>query len=113
MQRFLIDSYKQDGKRAIPQLQLPFIKVWFADGRSDVLIDRSLEFMSAVAMPALDFSALLKDIPRGAWVALSEDAKRVLSYGSDINKVLQDAKDEGEDKPTIMRVPETSTSLML
>ena len=77
-------------------------------------MDRGLEFiMSAAAMPSLDFSELLKDIPRGAWVAISGDTQRVVSYGSDISKVLENAKSQGEEEPTIMRVPETSTSLVL
>ncbi len=71
------------------------------------------EIMSAAAMPALDFTELLKDIPRGAWVAISEANNRVVSYGSDVNKVLMDAKSQGEADPIILRVPETSTSLML
>lgn len=69
--------------------------------------------MSAAAMPALDFGELLKGIPPGAWVAISEANHRVVAYGSDVNKVLMEAKEHGERSPVIMRVPETSTSLML
>lgn len=70
--------------------------------------------MSAAATPALDFPELLKDVPRGAWVAISTDnGARVVAYGSDLNKVLADARERGEADPLVMRVPETSTSLML
>ena len=65
------------------------------------------------AVPAIDFTVLLKDVPLGAWVALSSDRTRVLKYGSDINKVLADAKATGEEDPIIMRVPECPLTLVL
>ncbi len=77
------------------------------------MVDRIFEFpTSAVVIPPLDFARLLKDVPRGAWVAISGDEQRVLSNGLDVKKVLQDALAEGEEKPTILRVPETSTALI-
>lgn len=70
--------------------------------------------MSVALAPALDLAELLKDVPRGAWVAISvNNGARVIAYGSDINRVLADARLKGESDPIIMRVPETSTSLML
>jgi Family of unknown function (DUF5678) len=69
--------------------------------------------MAAMATPVLDLTNLLKDVPRGAWVALSEDGKRVVSFGSDMRAVLAEAVNKGELHPTIFRVPEASTALML
>jgi hypothetical protein len=62
-------------------------------------------------VPALDFSALLKDVPRGAWVAISADQHRVVSYGADMRKVLEDAKLTGEKDPILTRVPESASAL--
>jgi hypothetical protein len=63
--------------------------------------------------PAIDFTALLADVPRGAWVAISSDTERLLAYGSDMKKVLEEAKHGGEQNPIIMRVPECASSLFL
>ena len=64
-------------------------------------------------IPALDFVSLLKDVPRGAWVAISSDHVRVISFGSDLRAVLEEAKNEGEEQPILTRVPETTGSLFL
>ena len=64
-------------------------------------------------IPMIDLATLLKDIPRGAWVALSEDGKSVITYGADMRTVLQAAKDAGEENPTIVRNAEAATAVML
>jgi hypothetical protein len=64
-------------------------------------------------IPMLDLATLLKDIPRGAWVAISEDGKRVTAYGSDMRSVLKEAKEKGESNPTIFRVAEAASALLL
>ncbi len=59
---------------------------------------------------ASDFAVLtvlLKDIPSGAWVALSSDNSTVLAFGPDMRIVLIEAKRAGEADPILMRVPET------
>ena len=63
--------------------------------------------------PAIDFATLLADVPRGAWVAISSDTERLLAYGSDMKRVLDEAKHGGEQNPIIMRVPECPSSLFL
>ncbi|MGA3024738.1 MAG: hypothetical protein ABSF98_08230 [Bryobacteraceae bacterium] len=65
------------------------------------------------AVPAIDFGTLLKDIPRGAWVAISSDYERVVSYGAELRTVLEDAKSAGEPEPILARVPESPGSLFL
>jgi hypothetical protein len=67
----------------------------------------------AATIPALDLSAILKDIPRGAWVAISRTEQRVVAYGSEMSKVVDEAKNAGEPHPLIVRVPEAATALML
>ena len=64
-------------------------------------------------MPAIDLRELLKDIPRGAWVAISSDNERVITYGSDMRAVLEEARRMGEAEPLITRIPESSASQML
>lgn len=64
-------------------------------------------------VPAIDLVELLKDLPRGAWVAISRAHARVLAVGSDIRAVQQQAISRGEHDPLMVRVPETTTSVML
>jgi hypothetical protein len=67
----------------------------------------------AMAAGTLNLAALLKDIPRGAWVAISSDRQRVVSYGADMRDVLKKANDKGEPNPIIMRVPQAAGALLL
>lgn len=53
-----------------------------------------------------DISKLLQDIPKGAWVALSNDQESVVAYDAELNEALEKAKLKGEDNPVIVRVPE-------
>lgn len=62
---------------------------------------------------ALDLISILAGVPRGAWVAISAGEKRVIAQGFDMQKVIEEAKNKGEDKPIITRVPELATALML
>jgi Family of unknown function (DUF5678) len=64
-------------------------------------------------LPAIDLTELLKGIPRGAWVAISAESETVVAYGSDMRAVLEEARSKGESDPLIVRVPESSTALML
>ena len=61
----------------------------------------------------IDFLSLLKGIPKGAWVVISSGYDRVVSYGFDMDGVLEDARRKGEKYPRVMRVPESSTALVL
>jgi hypothetical protein len=61
----------------------------------------------------LELSEILKGVPEGAWVAISEQPRRVIAYSPDIQTVLESAKRNGEDEPLIVRVPEQSGMLFL
>lgn len=55
-----------------------------------------------------DFSivlVLLREIPAGAWVALSSDNRLILASGSDMRTVLMEAHQAGERDPILLRVP--------
>jgi hypothetical protein len=67
----------------------------------------------ATTVPSLDLNTILQGIPRGAWVAISRSEKRVVAFGADMQKVLEEAKGKGENSPVIVRVPEAETALML
>ena len=60
-----------------------------------------------------DIAKLLEGIPKGAWVALSHDEERVVAYAADLDTAIKKAKDEGEHKPVVLRVPESSSALVL
>ena len=61
----------------------------------------------------LDMPELLKDIPIGAWVAISADAQTVLAYSADLDEALSKARDKGENDPIVVKVPEFDASLLL
>jgi len=44
-------------------------------------------------------------VPKGSWVALSHDEKRLVVYGADLQDVLCQAKSAGEADPIVFRVP--------
>jgi hypothetical protein len=62
---------------------------------------------------AFDFGSLLKDIPRGAWVAILSDQTRVVTFGAEVRGVLEEARKKGEQDPIILRVPEAQSNLMM
>jgi hypothetical protein len=66
-----------------------------------------------MATAVLDLVGLLKDIPLGAWVAISEAENKVLSFGLDPQAVLDEARDKGEPHPLIVKVPDQSISMFL
>lgn len=64
-------------------------------------------------IPIPDLQALLKDIPPGAWVAISKDRDRVVAFGAEMREVLEEAARRGEREPLIYRVPEHQEALIL
>jgi hypothetical protein len=58
-----------------------------------------------------DLSDLLKGVPPGAWVAISEKNNTVVAYGPDAQEVLRDAKERGEEHPLILRVPDQAAAM--
>jgi hypothetical protein len=66
-----------------------------------------------MASATLDYSALLKDLPPGAWVAISEEKNAVIAYDAEIRSVVAKAKEHGEDLPLIVRVPSQPVCLIL
>jgi hypothetical protein len=66
-----------------------------------------------MATAVVNLTGLLKGIPSGAWVAISEEQNRVVAYGADAQTVANKAKEEGEEHPLIVRVPEQAALMFL
>lgn len=63
--------------------------------------------------PIKDVTKLLADVPKGAWVALSNNEDRVIAYAVELQEVLRKAKEAGESDPIITRVLEAETATLL
>lgn len=68
--------------------------------------------MMAAAMN-FDYAALLKNVPPGAWVAISERERRVIAYAAELQAVVDKAHEAGERDPLIVRVPEQAATMFL
>ena len=66
-----------------------------------------------MATSIVDLSEILKGIPLGAWVAISEAQHRVIAYGVDPQAVLNEAHSKGENNPLIVRIPDQNAALYL
>ena len=66
-----------------------------------------------MASATIDLSALLRDLPEGAWVAISEQAHKVVAYSADLQTAINLSKERGESDPLIVRVPERAGMLVL
>jgi hypothetical protein len=66
-----------------------------------------------MASAALNLSELLKGIPAGAWVAISERTASVLAYAADVQTVVELAHAKGEHNPLVVRVPDQVSTLFL
>jgi hypothetical protein len=54
-----------------------------------------------------NFAEILKEIPAGAWVAISERQHRTIAFGADARSVLRQAREMGEQIPLMVRVSES------
>ena len=66
-----------------------------------------------MATTVADLSELLKGIPAGAWVAISERQNKTLAYGVDAQAVLNQAIEQGEKLPLMVRVPDQNLTMFL
>jgi hypothetical protein len=55
----------------------------------------------------LNLDEILKQIPAGAWVAISAAQHQAIAYGEDALLVLKEARVKGENLPLMLRVPES------
>ncbi|MGD0731558.1 MAG: DUF5678 domain-containing protein [Terracidiphilus sp.] len=66
-----------------------------------------------MATTVADIPDLLKSIPAGAWVAISERRNKVIAFGVDAQAVLDEARVKGEDLPLMVRVPDRDSAMFL
>jgi hypothetical protein len=66
-----------------------------------------------MATTVADLPDLLKGIPAGAWVAISESQNKVLAYGADLQAAHDEALQKGEQMPLMVRVPEQNLAMFL
>jgi hypothetical protein len=59
-----------------------------------------------------NLAGLLKGIPSGAWVAISEGKHIVVAFGPDAQAVFNEAQGKGEEQPLIVRVPDQSSAML-
>jgi hypothetical protein len=64
-------------------------------------------------LAAKDVTKLLAGVPRGAWVALSNDEDRVIAYAAELQEAIEKAKEAGETDPVVIRVPEAEACTLL
>jgi hypothetical protein len=85
--------------------------VHFTCGRSTT--DRMVVGLMAPATNMKNFSELLRQVPAGAWVAISQDGTRVIAFGDELSVVIDQARDAGEADPIIARAPQANMALIL
>jgi hypothetical protein len=56
---------------------------------------------------------LLAGIPAGTWVAISDDQEGVAGKGLTIDEALEDAKQNGEPEPYVLRIPVCNSALIV
>jgi hypothetical protein len=66
-----------------------------------------------MATSTADLSELLKGIPAGAWVAISERLHKAIAFGVDAQAVLNEAQKQGEKLPLMVRVPDRNSAMFL
>jgi hypothetical protein len=66
-----------------------------------------------MAPAVYDFSELLQGVPPGAWVAISNDEKRIVAYAAEMRDAVKAANDAGEQAPIILRVPLSPGAFLL
>lgn len=66
-----------------------------------------------MATTVADLPELLKEIPPGVWVAISESQNKVLAYGADLQAAHDEAQQKGEQMPLMVRVPDQNQAMFL
>lgn len=66
-----------------------------------------------MATTVADLPELLKGFPPGTWVAISEEQNRPLAHEIDLQTVFDQAQQQGEKQPLIVRVPNQELAIFL
>lgn len=68
--------------------------------------------MATMAPMVHDFGKLLEGIPRGAWVAISQNEDCVLAYAAELKDAIRKAREQGEPNPVVVRVPQSPAAFL-
>ena len=60
-----------------------------------------------------DIFKLMAGIPVGAWVAIARDEEHVIAYAATLPEAIKLAKEKGEPKPIVIRVPQAGAAAFL
>ena len=86
-------------------------------GRDDQCSDQAFAFtrrkVDIMATALIHLAELLKDVPAGAWVAISEEEEKVVAFGADIQQVIAEARVKGVKQPLIAKAPDRQEILFL
>lgn len=66
-----------------------------------------------MATALIHLTELLKNVPSGAWVAISEDEEKVVAYGPEMQQVIATAHGKGVKQPLIVKAPDRQEILFL
>jgi hypothetical protein len=55
---------------------------------------------------------IFSNVRPGLWVAISQDQDRLICTGETLDEVARMAKEQGEEEPFVMRVPEDNSALI-
>jgi hypothetical protein len=67
----------------------------------------------APAVGLKNLSELLAQVPSGAWVAISRDGSRVITFAAEMRDVIEKAREAGEADPIITRAPQSNIAMIL
>jgi hypothetical protein len=63
-------------------------------------------------MAPIDFTTILRDAPAGEWIALSNGRERIVATAKNLDEAIASAKNKGEDRPVMMKVPPVSALVL-
>jgi hypothetical protein len=90
-------------------------EVWMPADREAIAAQIEEGFAQAERgqLTAADLPDLLKGIPPGAWVAISEEQHKAIAFGVDAEAVHSEALQKGEKLPLMVRVPDQNLPMFL
>ncbi len=62
-------------------------------------------------MSPIDLTKTLKDAPVGEWIALSRE-NEIVGTGKTLEDAIRVAKDNGNNEPTVMKIPPVSSLIL-
>jgi len=67
--------------------------------------------MASVTIKMFD-ERILRGIPPGTWVAISQSQEHVVATGGSLEEILLQARKKGEELPFVIRIPEENLAVL-